>query len=165
MIKRKKVIYEEDLHDIFYRFPYLIIDKPVSIINTIHEYKLDSNSIPDIYIETLYEKYYCEVKLRYLKEIDLYQAIRYLNTIKTHIEISKIKNHKKSLVLLIGMNISSNLENDAKKKSILVKIIGRNIPESIKICKYCRKAYDSKEICCNFCNSEEYLEVITLKYP
>jgi hypothetical protein len=158
-------MYEEDLHEIFYRFPYLLIDKPVSIINTIHEYKLDSDSIPDIYIETLYEKYYCEIKLGALKEIDLYQAIRYLNTIKAQIEISKNKDHKNFLVLLIGMNISGHLEYDAKKKSILVKIVGRNLPESIKICKICRKAYDSKEIRCNFCNSEDFLEVITLKYP
>ena len=165
MIQRKKVMYEEDLHNIFYRFPYLLIDKPVSIINIIHEYKLDSNSIPDIYIETLHEKYYCEIKLGVLKEIDLYQAIRYLNTVKALSEINKIKDQKKSLVLLIGMNISSHLEHDAEKKSILVKIVGRNIPGSINICKKCRKAYDSKEFCCNFCNSEDYLEVITLKYP
>ncbi len=165
MIKHKKVMFEEDLHKIFYRFPYLLIDKPVSIINTIHEYKLDSNSIPDIYIETLNEKYYCEIKLGHLREPDLYQAIRYLNTVKAHIEISKVKDHKKILILLIGMKISSHLEFDAEKKKILVKIVGRNIPESIKICKTCRRAYDSKENYCNFCNSEEYLEVITLKYP
>ncbi len=165
MIRRKKVMFEEDLHEIFYRFPYLIVNKTASIINTIHEYRLDSASIPDIYIETLFKKYYCEVKLGNLKEIDLYQAIRYSNTIKTQIDNHEIQeDSKKSIIILIGINISSNLEDMAKKKDISVKIIGRNIPESITICKNCRKAYDSKVFCCSFCNSNEILEVITLKY-
>ena len=165
MIRQKKIMYEEDLHEIFFRYPYLIIDEPASIINTIHEYKLDSSSIPDIYIETKNEKYYCEVKLGKLKEKDLYQAIRYFNTINGNIEKNKIKDDKEFSVILIGMNISNQLENKAEKKNIHVKIIGRNILESIKICKTCRKAYDSKELKCIFCKSEEVLEIITLKYP
>ena len=62
MIRKKKIMYEEDLHEIFYKFPYLIINEPESIIKTIHEYELNSNSIPDIYIETNSEKFYCEIK-------------------------------------------------------------------------------------------------------
>ena len=117
MIRQKKIMYEEDLHEIFFRYPYLIINEPASIINTIHEYKLDSSSIPDIYIETKNEKYYCEVKLGKLKEKDLYQAIRYFNTINGNIEKNKIKDDKEFSVILIGMNISNQLENKAEKKT------------------------------------------------
>jgi len=162
MIRRKKIMYEEDLHDIFYRYPYLIVNEPNSIINTIHEYKLDSNSIPDIYIETDKERYYCEVKVGQLKEKDLYQAIRYFNTIQVLTE-----NHKniKFSVVLIGMNISNQLKEKATQKGIKTMIIGKDIPESIKICKKCRKAFDFIKTNCIFCNSGEILEIINLKYP
>ena len=162
MIRKKKVMYEEDLHEIFFKFPYLIIIDPNSIINTIHEYKLDSNSIPDIYIETDNKKFYCEVKLGKLKEKDLYQAIRYLNTIVDNI---KLNENKEICVILIGMNISNKLKNKAEKQNIKIKIIGKEIPGTIKICKKCRKAYNSKHLKCLFCNSKDILEIVNLKYP
>lgn len=162
MIRRKKIMYEEDLHEVFYRYPYLIVNEPNSIIKTIHEYELDSNSIPDIYIETKTKKYYCEVKIGKLKEKDLYQAIRYFNTSQV-----LTKNHEniKFSVILIGMNISNQLKEKATKKGIKTMIIGKDIPESIKICKKCRKAFDFIKKHCSFCNSSEILEIINLKYP
>ena len=162
MIRKKKVMYEEDLHEIFYRCPYLIINNPDSIIKTIHEYQLDSNSIPDIYIETVTERYFCEVKITKLKEKDLYQAIRYLNTIQS---FKGKQNEKNFSVILIGMNISNQLKEKARKKNIKTMIIGNEIPDSIKICKNCRKAYDYKNTNCLFCESKELLEIINLKYP
>ena len=162
MIRKKKVMYEEDLHEIFFKFPYLIINDPNSIINTIHEYKLDSNSIPDIYIETDNKEFYCEVKLGKLKEKDLYQAIRYLNTVVDNIELNE---NKEICVILIGMNITKKLKNKAEKQNIKVKIIGKEIPGTIKICKKCRKAYNSKHVKCLFCDSKDILEIVNLKYP
>lgn len=164
MIHRKKVLYEEDLHELFYRFPYFLVDKPDSIINTIHEYKLNSDSIPDIYIETINENHYFEIKLGALKEIDLYQAIRYLNFLEIRSTKRKSEVHKENFVYLVGLKISRNLENKAIKKGIHVKIIGREIPESIIICKDCRRAYDFKRKVCNFCDSVKQLEIINLKY-
>lgn len=162
MIRQKKIMYEEDLHEIFYRYPYLIVNEPNSIIKTIHEYELDTNSIPDIYIETKTKKYYCEVKIGKLKEKDLYQAIRYLNTIQISNENYQ---NKEYYVILIGMSISNYLEEKAKRKGIKIMVIGKDIPDSIKICKKCRKAFDYKNINCVFCNSQEIFEIITLKYP
>lgn len=162
MIRRKKVMYEEDLHEIFYRYPYLIVNKPNSIIETIHEYELDSDSIPDIYIETEAKRYYCEIKIGKLKEKDLYQAIRYLNTLQNFNE--KQKNNNIS-VILVGKDISNQLKEKAKRRGIKIMIIGKDIPETIKICKKCRKAFDSKNSKCLHCNSKEILEIITLKYP
>ena len=162
MTRRKKVMYEEDLHKIFYRNPYLIVNNPDSIIKTIHEYQLDTNSIPDIYIETVTERYFCEVKITKLKEKDLYQAIRYLNTIQS---FKGKQNEKNFSVILIGMNISNQLKENARKKNIKTMIIGNEIPDSIKICKKCRKAYGYKNTKCLFCKSTELLEIINLKYP
>ena len=162
MIRRKKIMYEEDLHKIFYRYPYLIVNEPNSIIRTIHEYELDSNSIPDIYIETNNRKYYCEIKISKLKEKDLYQAIRYLNTIENNLKSGKDRDFS---VILIGMRISNQLRNKANQNSIIIKLIGTEIPDSIKICKKCRKAYNSRHFKCDYCSSNEVLEIITLKYP
>ncbi|MFX1392203.1 MAG: PD-(D/E)XK nuclease family protein [Promethearchaeota archaeon] len=162
MIRKKKVMFEEDLHDVFYRYPYLIINEPNSIIETIHEYELDSNSILDIYIETKTKKIYCEVKITKLKEKDLYQALRYLNAIHNNIE----ENEKKDIVvILIGMKSSNNLRETANRRGIKIMVISNEIPDSIKICKKCRKAYNSRFLKCSFCDSTEIFEIITLKYP
>ena len=162
MTRRKKVMYEEDLHEIFYRYPYLIVNEPNSIIEAIHEYELDSDSIPDIYIETEAKRYYCEIKIGKLKEKDLYQAIRYLNTLQNFNE--KQRNNNIS-VILVGKDISNQLKEKAKRKGIKIMIIGKDIPESIKICKKCRKAFDFNNSNCPFCKSNEIFEIITLKYP
>lgn len=159
---RKKVMFEEDLHEIFYRYPYLIINETESIIKTIHEYILDSNSIPDIYIETETKRYYCEIKLGNLKEKHLYQAIRYFNTIQSLDEKQEFKNFS---IILIGMHISSYLEEKAYNRGIKIMIIGKDIPKSIKICKKCRKAFDFNNSNCPFCKTNEIIEIITLKYP
>ena len=162
MIPRKRIMFEEDLHEIFYKFPYLITNESNSIINTIHEYKLNSDSIPDIYIEEINKKTYCEIKITKLNEKDLYQAMRYLNAL--NINRNEIQNEGLSVVL-IGMKVSNQLKKKASEKGIEIKIIGESIPEVIKICKYCRKAYDFKYLTCNFCNSDELFEIVTLKYP
>ncbi len=162
MIRKKKILYEEDLHDIFQKHPYLIINEPNSIIKTIHEYELDSISIPDIYIETIDKKIYCEVKITKINEGHLYQAIRYLNTVLNNIEENE---NKEISVILIGMKISDQLKGKAKKRGIKIMIMGKEIPGTIKICKKCRKAYDSKYLNCLICGSEEILEIITLIYP
>ena len=162
MTRRRKVMYEEDLHKIFYKFPYLIVNEPKSIKKTIHEYELDSNSIPDIYIETEFKRYYCEIKIGKLKEKDLYQAIRYLNTLK---EVNEKQRETNISVVLIGMNTTDQLKEKAKSFGIKIMIIGKDIPESIKICKKCRKAYDFNSSSCLFCKSNEIFEILTLKYP
>ena len=124
--------------------------------------ELDSDSIPDIYIETDKERYYCEIKIGKLTEKDLFQAMRYLNAVHNSIEKYEKKEYS---VILIGMNISSQLEEKAKRKRIKIMIIGKDISGVIKICKKCRKAFDSKNSKCIFCNSKEILEIITLEYP
>ena len=155
-------MYEEDLHKIFKRYPYLIVNEPKSIIRTIHEYELDSNSIPDIYIETNNRKFYCEIKISKLKERDLYQAIRYLNTIENNLKSGKARDFS---VILIGMRISNQLRIKANQNGIIIKLIGTDIPDSIKICKKCRKAYNARHFNCDYCSSNEILEIIIIKYP
>ena len=158
----KKITFEEDLHDFFYQNPYLLVDNNESIIDVIHEYRLDSNSTVDIYIETITKKFYCEIKLGKIKESHLYQAVRYYNTIQQKNNGSKIK---KFVVLLIGHQISKELCEKASKYLINVKIIGKDVPKSIKICKKCRKCYNSLSKKCIFCNSNKVLEIINLDFP
>lgn len=159
MIQHKRVMYEEDLHKIFFNYPNLIVNDNL-IVKTVHEFILDANSIVDIYIETDKELNFCEIKIHKLKEVDLYQAIRYLNYLKNH---RKEVGNKIISVILIGMSISEHLKETARHKGIIIKIIGIDIPEQIKICKNCRKAYDSINLSCLFCNSTELIEVISLK--
>ncbi len=130
------------------------------INKVIHEYRLDSNSIPDIYIETDNEIFFCEIKLNKITEDSVYQAIRYFNTIENNFKNQKIG--KKFNVYLIGKQISDQLRFLAEKNGITIKIIGKDMDESIKICKNCRKAYSSRELKCSFCNSEEVMKIINL---
>ena len=85
-----------------------------------------------------------------------------MNTIHNKIDKNE---EKETSVILIGMNISNQLRKKANRKEIKIKIIGKEIPDLIKICKRCRKAYDSKYLLCSFCDSKKILEIITLKYP
>ncbi|MGQ4874629.1 MAG: hypothetical protein ACP6IY_11225 [Promethearchaeia archaeon] len=168
MTNRKKVIHEEDLHTFFFKYPHIIIEnldiKDHKVLNKIHEYKLNKSSIPDIYIETSELEIFCEIKFGKLKEKDLYQAIRYFNEIEI-MKNDKRLNDKKFMVFLIGNDISSQLRNKAIQNKIQIKIIGKDLPDYIKICKNCRKAYDARLNKCIFCSSTGILEFINLKYP
>lgn len=159
MIKRRKVMFEEDLHDIFVEHPYLLVDeKP--IIKIVHEYKLNENSIPDIMIKTGANAYFFEVKNSKLNESHLFQAQRYQNYLKDNEDCPDYKNY---LVTLIGTGISDILTKKAEKHGIKIKTIGKSIPKQLKICRNCRKAYDSVLPKCFYCSSQEILEIITLK--
>jgi hypothetical protein len=71
---------EEELREVFFKYPYLIT-KEHDVINIVHENNLNSESFPDLFIEIPNTKYYWGIKLRDLLKKDYHQAKRYRNAI------------------------------------------------------------------------------------
>jgi len=153
-VKIKKILDEEDLHELFFQHPHLLIGIGETIVEKHHEFMIDQDSIADLYIKTNTGEYVVEIKDEKIKRKDVVQALRY------KLKLSKRRNLK---VFIVGYDISHDAFEYAKQLNIHVKIVGKNIPILLSVCNYCRKAYDANKSECPYCNHTSRLAIIDLR--
>ena len=153
-MKIKKMLDEEDLHELFFQHPHLLIGVNETIVEKQHEFMIDKDSIADLYIRTDTSEYVVEIKDRRIKRRDVMQALRYK---------LKLRGRKNLKVLIVGCSVSHDAFEYAKQQNIYVRIIGTDIPLLLSICNYCRKAYDARRPKCPYCSCTRRLAIIDLR--
>ncbi|MHA1664431.1 MAG: hypothetical protein ACTSVW_01190 [Candidatus Njordarchaeales archaeon] len=151
-MRRKKILDEEDLHKIVMDYPEIFIGDN-NIIDIQHEVWKSDRSRIDIIITTKRAKYILEIKNRKIKYEDILQLKRYLIDIKAREDF---------IAILIGREIKDNLRDFANKLGIKVLIIGKDVPEKLKVCGICKKAYSYNLNKCPKCNSANIQLIIEL---
>jgi RecB family endonuclease NucS len=144
---------EKEIQSLLETHPYLI--EPRFLNKPVESQKALKSGFADLVIYSENETVIIELKVVPLDNKAVLQLNGYLEDMREQISNGLLRG------ILIGENQKDNIYNLIKILDFKmdIKILGQDIPTSIKICEKCRFANDMRVSACNFCHSISFLKI------